>query len=159
MVLVLVAGVMWKVYNAGYSTADAKWQQQWLQRDLADITSSFQLEIKERAREQRYQRAVEQERERANEELAKIKRDRDAAGRAAVGLRKQLKAIQRQFADSETSRLTAFATGSASTAEVTILLAELLSEADGLAGKFAEEADKNFAAGTSCERNFNKVKL
>ncbi|EAO5074992.1 DUF2514 family protein, partial [Salmonella enterica] len=33
----------------------------------------------------------------------------------------------------------------------------LLGEADELAGKFAKEADERYAAGSTCERTYDKV--
>ncbi|VDZ79643.1 phage-tail assembly protein [Salmonella bongori] len=42
-------------------------------------------------------------------------------------------------------------------AETGILLAQLLGEADDLAGKFAKEADERYVAGSTCERTWDKV--
>lgn len=152
---VLAAVLLWFAYGKGYKAADSEWRLLWVQRDLGDMTISFHHELSERAQEQRYQRAIDEERNRANAELAKVKSDRDAADRAAGGMRSELKALQQQLADSETGRLTASVKGSASTAKAAVLLAELLSEADGMAGRFATEADRAYAAGSSCERSYD----
>ncbi|ECE7863412.1 DUF2514 family protein, partial [Salmonella enterica subsp. enterica serovar Teko] len=77
--------------------------------------------------------------------------------RARGGLQQQLAAVQRQLARSETGRLSALAAAGQAKAEAGILLAQLLSEADDLAGKFAKEADERYVAGNACERTYDKV--
>lgn len=117
----------------------------------------LQREVTERAKEQRRQHAADEEQKRADEELAKIQADADAAERARGGLQQQLAAVQRQLAGSETGRLSALAAASQAKAETGILLAQLLGEADDLAGKFAKEADERYVAGSTCERTWDKV--
>lgn len=85
--------------------------------------------------------------------------DADAAQRAGDGLQQQLSTLRRQLAGSETGRLSAIAAASAAKAETTRVLAELLSESDDLAGKFAKEADERYVAGSTCERTYDKVIL
>ncbi len=152
----LCAAAYW-CYSRGYQEADSSWKLQWAQRDLTDATTALQLEVTERAKEQRRQHAADEERKRADEELAKIQADVDAAERARGGLQQQLAAVQRQLARSETGRLSALAAAGQAKAEAGILLAQLLSEADDLAGKFAKEADERFVAGSTCERTYDKV--
>lgn len=156
-IILLVAFLLWRAYSAGLDSADAKWKGKWLQRDLADSTAALHRDVSERAEEQRRQRAVDEERERADEELAKVQADVDAANRARGGLQQQLTILQRQLARSETGRLSAIAAASAAKAEVASLLAELLSEADAMAGEFAKEADERYVAGSTCERTYDKV--
>ncbi|EKB7734157.1 DUF2514 family protein [Salmonella enterica] len=145
----LCAGAYW-CYSRGYQKADTSWKFQWAQRDLTDATAALQREVTERAKEQRRQHAADEERKRADEELAKIQADADAAERARGGL-------QQQLAGSETGRLSALAAASQAKAETGILLAQLLGEADDLAGKFAKEADERYVAGSACERTYDKV--
>lgn len=152
----LCAAAYW-CYSRGYQEADSSWKLQWAQRDLTDATTTLQREVTERAEEQRRQRAIDEEREKADEELAKVQADADAAKRARGGLQQQLAEIQRQLAASETGRISAITAASAAKAETGILLAQLLSEADDLAGKFAKEADERFVAGSTCERTYDKV--
>lgn len=156
-ITLLVAFLLWRAYGAGADSKDAEWQGRWLQRDLADSTAALHREVAERAEEQRRQRAVDEERERADEELAKVQADVDAANRARGGLQQQLTILQRQLARSETGRISALAAADAAKAEVAILLAELLSEADAMAGEFAKEADERYVAGSTCERTYDKV--
>ncbi|EDU3720871.1 DUF2514 domain-containing protein [Salmonella enterica subsp. diarizonae] len=145
----LCAGAYW-CYSRGYQKADTSWKFQWAQRDLTDATAALQHEVTERAKEQRRQHAADEERKRADEELAKIQANADAAERARSGL-------QQQLAGSETGRLSALAAASQAKAETGILLAQLLGEADDLAGKFAKEADERYVAGSTCERTWDKV--
>lgn len=100
----LCAAAYW-CYSRGYQKADSSWKFQWAQRDLTDATAALQREVTERAKEQRRQHAADEERKRADEELAKIQADADAAERARGGLQQQLAAVQRQLAGSETGRL------------------------------------------------------
>ncbi|WP_342656832.1 DUF2514 family protein [Pantoea sp. RSPAM1] len=156
-ITLLVAFLLWSVFNAGYESADSAWKQRWLQRDLADSTATLHREVAERTEERRRQQAVDEEKKRADEELAKVQADADAAQRAGDGLQQQLSTLRRQFARSETGRISAVAAAGAAKTETTRVLAELLNEADGLAGKFAEEADRAYAAGISCERTYGKI--
>lgn len=156
-ITLLVAFLLWRSYSAGFDAADGAWKLQWTQRDLLDSTAALHREVTERAEEQRRQAAVNEEKKRADAELAKVQADADAAERAAGGLRSQLTTIQRQLAGSETGRLSAVAAASVAKAQTGILLAQLLSEADDLAGKFAKEADERYVAGSTCERTYDKV--
>ncbi|EHI2277607.1 DUF2514 family protein [Salmonella enterica] len=156
-ITLLVAFLLWRAYSAGFDSADATWKGKWLQRDLVDSTAALHRDVSERAEEQRRQHAADEERKRSDEELAKIQADADAAERARGGLQQQLAAVQRQLAGSETGRLSALAAASQAKAETGILLAQLLGEADDLAGKFAKEADERYIAGSTCERTYDKV--
>ncbi|EFJ7594901.1 DUF2514 family protein, partial [Escherichia coli] len=60
--LLLVVFLLWRAYSAGFGSADADWRGRWLQRDLADSTAALHQEIAERGKEQRRQRAVDDER-------------------------------------------------------------------------------------------------
>ncbi|EOW0886151.1 DUF2514 family protein, partial [Citrobacter koseri] len=76
---------------------------------------------------------------------------------ARGGLQQQLTILQRQLARSETGRISALAAAGAAKAKVASLLAELLGEADAMAGEFAKEADERYVAGNTCERTYDKV--
>lgn len=156
-ITLLVAFLLWRAYDAGYDSADSAWSQQWLQRDLADSTATLHREVTERAEERRRQKVADDEQKRGASELAKVQADADASDLAARGLQRQLDTLQRQLAGSETSRLSAIAAASAAKTEVASLLAQLLGEADSLAGEFAKEADERYVAGSTCERTYDKV--
>ena len=144
-------------FSEGVKRTDAAWSLQWALRDVADLTVTLQREVSERAEEQRRQRAVDDERERAKKGLAVVQANADAADLAASRMRDEVTELSRQLAASETGRLSAVAAASAAKAEAARLLAELLGESDELAGAFAKEADGAYEAGASCERIYNKV--
>ncbi|HEM8064365.1 TPA: DUF2514 domain-containing protein [Enterobacter hormaechei] len=156
-ITLLVAFLLWRAYDAGYESADSVWKQHWLQRDLADSTAIMHREVAERAKERRRQLAADEERKRADIELAKVQADADAAQRTGDRLQQQLATIRKQLAGSETGRLSAIAAAGAAKAETTRVLAELLGESDKRAGIYAKEADERYAAGSSCERTYDKV--
>lgn len=156
-IIALVAFLLWRSYSAGYGAADSSWSFKWVQRDLADSTITLHREVAERAEEQRRQKAVDAEREQAEKELARVQANADAADLAAGGLREQLTTLQRQFAGSETGRLSALAAASAAKAQIASLLAQLLGEADAMAGEFAKEADERYVTGATCERTYDAV--
>lgn len=159
--IALVAFSLWAFshwrYTAGHEAADQAWQLKWSSRDTADAAATLKREAQERAEEQRRQSAADEERKHAEEELAKARADADIADRAGVGMRKQLDTLQRQLAGSETGRLSATVSASSARTEASILLAQLLSESDEMAGKYAAEADRNYVAGQSCERVYDRI--
>lgn len=144
-------------YTAGKRSSDLSWSKQWTERNAADAEAKSIREARERTEEQRRQRAVDEERERTDEELAKVQADADAAEHARNGLQRQIVNLQQQLAGSETGRLSAIAAAGATKAETTRVLAELLGESDKRAGIYAKEADERYAAGSSCERTYDKV--
>ncbi|PIJ48942.1 hypothetical protein BL250_16530 [Erwinia sp. OLTSP20] len=156
-ITLLVAFLIWRSYSAGYDSADAAWKLQWAQRDLSDSTAALHRDVSERAEEQRRQNAVNEEQNRADEELAKVQADADAARRVGNGLQQQLASIQAKYGRSETSRLSALAEASAAKAETARVLAELLGQSDKRAGIYAKEADERYAAGSSCEQIYDRV--
>jgi hypothetical protein len=160
-VVVIVALSFWGFshwrYTAGYDAADQAWQLKWSQRDAADTAETLKRAGQERAEEQRRQLAANEEQKHAEEELAKARSDAADADRAGAGLRKQLDTLQRQLAGSETGRLSANAAASTARTEASILLAQLLSESDKAAGEYAEQADRSYVSGQSCERTYDKV--
>lgn len=156
-ITLLVAFLLWRIFDAGYKSADSAWKQQWLQRDLTDSTATLHREVAERAEERRRQQAADEELERANEELAKVQADADAAQRTGDRLQQQLFKLRKQLAGSETGRISAIAAAGAAKAETTRVLAELLGQSDKRAGIYAKEADERYAAGSSCERTYDEV--
>lgn len=151
------AAFLYGIYHAGYKSADTHWKLEWAQRDKADLVEESKREGEERAEEQRRQKAADGERERAEKELAQAKTDAAAAGAVGERLQLDLANLRKQLAGSETGRLSATVAASTAKAQVGILLAQLLSESDKAAGEYAAEADRNYAAGQSCERSYDQV--
>ncbi|ELU6036707.1 DUF2514 domain-containing protein [Salmonella enterica] len=157
VITLLVAFSLWRAYSFGVDSTNSTWNLKWSQRDLVDSTAALHAEVAERTEERRRQQAADEERKRADEELAKVQADADAAQRAGDGLQQQLATLRRQLAGSETGRISAIAAAGAAKAETTRVLAELLGESDKRAGIYAKEADERYAAGSSCERTYDKV--
>ncbi|EIV9529805.1 TPA: DUF2514 domain-containing protein [Klebsiella aerogenes] len=156
-IILLVAFLLWRAFSFGVGTSDSNWRQKWLQRDISDSTAILHREVAERAKEQRRQQAADEEQKRANEELAKVQANADAAQRAGDGLQQQLAKLRSQLAGSETGRISAVAAAGAAKAETARVLAELLGESDRRAGIYAKEADSAYVSGNSCERTYDKV--
>ncbi|TGC25845.1 DUF2514 domain-containing protein [Escherichia sp. E1130] len=156
-ITLLVAFLLWRAYDAGYESADSVWKQQWLQRDLADSTATIHREVAERAKERRRQQAADEERKRADMELAKVQADADAAQRAGDGLQQQLATLRRQLAGSETGRISAIAAAGAAKAQTTRVLADMLSKSVDRNQQLAKFADEAYTAGKTCENTYRRV--
>ncbi|ENT4819211.1 TPA: DUF2514 family protein [Citrobacter farmeri] len=157
VLIALVAFLMRWCFSEGVKRTDADWSIKWALRDVSDLTVTLQREVSERAKEQRRQKIADEERKRADEELAKVQADFNAAQLAGDGLQRQLTELRGKLTRSETGSLSAIAAAGAAKAEVASLLAELLGEADDLAGKFATEADERYVSGQSCEQTYDRV--
>jgi hypothetical protein len=153
MALLLVA--CWGVWRGGYNAADQEWRQRWTERNAADVRAVAQRAAAERAEEQRRQRRVNEETERAEQELVAARAAAERANAAAGGLRSELDKLQFRLRVSEQRRDTAVTDAGKARAEAADLLAQLLRESDEMAGAFAEEADRSRIAGTACERAYN----
>lgn len=155
--IALVALSLWGAYSVGYDSANKYWQWKWTQRDKDDSDALAKRQADERAEEQRRQQAANQAAKDAEKDNKRLKVDAINAKRSADGLREQLSQLRRQFADSETGKLSSAASSSASKSQAIILLTELLSESNEAARKYAKEADRAYLAGQTCERIYDKV--
>ncbi|MDX6913350.1 DUF2514 domain-containing protein [Hafnia paralvei] len=157
LVALLVAGKIASHYRDKYHQVDKSWQLRWAQRDKDDSDALAQRQASERAEEQRRQQAANQAVKDADEDNKRLKADAINAKRSADGLRGQLSQLKRQFADSETGKLSSAASSSASKSQAIILLTQLLSESNEAAREYAKEADRAYSAGQTCERIYDKV--
>lgn len=82
VITLLVAFSLWRAYSFGVDSTNSTWNLKWSQRDLVDSTAALHAEVAERTEERRRQQAADEERKRADEELAKVQADADAARRA-----------------------------------------------------------------------------
>ncbi|MFO6490610.1 DUF2514 domain-containing protein [Hafnia alvei] len=155
--IALVALSLWGAYSVGYDSADKSWQLKWAQRDKVDSDALAQRQTDERAEEQRRQQAANQAVKDAEKDNERLKADAINAKRSASRLQQQLVQLRKQFADSETGKLSSAASSSASKSQAIILLTELLSESNEAAGEYAKEADRAYRAGQTCERVYDKV--
>jgi biopolymer transport protein ExbB/TolQ len=148
---------LYTIYRSGYDYADREWRLKWQQRDLADAKATLSRQANVRFEEQRRQQRSNEEHKRANEELAKLQADAADAERARSRLQQQLRQLRWQFGDSETARLSAVVAAGTAKAETFSVLAELLGESDRAAEIYAEEADRAYVAGSSCERTYDVI--
>lgn len=155
--LTLACSVSWIIYHAGYQASDSVWQVRWEKRNSTDLAEKIRNEQQDRAEEQRRQKITDGERERAETELVKAKGDAADADAAGKRLQRNLTEFKKRLAESEAGRVSALATASETRKEIGVLLAQLLSESDKAAGEYAAEADRNYAAGQSCERTYDAV--
>lgn len=152
LVVALCAGSAW----LASSHTDAKWQNRWQARDLADAQAAIQFADKQRRIEQERQGAIDAIQEQAQQDIATAQRN--AAIAAAESKRLQdgiADAITRLQADSGNPGATISSKTRASTSS---LLAELFREIDTAAGIYAAEADRARAAGLTCERAYDAVR-
>lgn len=157
MVVVLANLSLWVGHYTGYRDADKSWQLKWAQRNKADSDALAQRQADERAEEQRRQQVSNQAAKDADKDNEQLKVDAINAKRSVDGLREQLSQLRKQFADSETGKLSRAASASASKSQAIILLTQLLSESNEAAGEYAKEADRAYSAGQTCERVYDKV--
>nr|WP_279079703.1 DUF2514 family protein [Hafnia alvei] len=157
MVLLLANLFLWVGHYTGYRDADKSWQLKWTQRNKDDSDALAKRQADERAEEQRRQRAADQAAKDADEDNEQLKADALDAQRSANRLREQLAQLRKQFADSETGKLSNAASASASKSQAIILLTELLSESNETAREYAKEADRAYSAGQTCERIYTEV--
>lgn len=154
----VAAALLLVAFCSGHHAADRKWSQRWTERDAADAKAVAQRAANERAEEQRRQRRVNEETERAEQELVAARAAADRANAAAGGLRSELDKLQSRLRVSEKRRNTAVADASQARAEAADLLAQLLRESDEMAGAFAAEADSSRIAGRACERAYDAIR-
>ncbi|MBD9629735.1 DUF2514 family protein [Pseudomonas sp. PDM19] len=142
----LAAAVGW---HEGSGRMDAAWQAKWDQHGKADQQAAAVFEARQRAEEQRRQLSVNKviedadkkiDQVRANADVAADQRVRDAAAKYAD-----------RVAAAEAGRDSCTAAASKTAAQHARVLAELLGEADRLAGVYAEAADESRVRGLACE--------
>ena len=142
--VVLVAAAIWAVHDHGLKSERARWE-----------TKAYQATIQSYESASKFTSGVLTA-HKETEQDAQTKIDQlDNVIYNSIGLRDQLDAMQKRHA-ADLARSAEYS----KTAQNTIrVLAKLLSEADRLAGVYAENADRNRIAGQSCERAYNDLKL
>ena len=149
----LAGGFVWgmsKSHARGYAEADKAWSDKWNEHIAQDRIATLENEARERATEQRYQRGIEKV---TTDAQINIDKARDAADHAARADRlrelaeKRAADIERSAA-SPTSCTAAASQAAAKTARV---LADVLAEANAMAGRYAAAADGAIERGLACE--------
>src|SRR5690554_1641957 len=122
-----------------------------MQRDHAAASEAAQAQARER--ENALRRQLKEVETQADEKRKKLESDLINARRAAGGLQVELDKIR-----AESARSGAGTTGECETAGATTgMLAQLLAEFDGMAGVYAEQADRARLAGLICEQSYHAV--
>lgn len=153
LMLFLAAAGGWR---EGSARMDAQWQARWDEHEKQDYQAAAAFEARERATEQRYQQNINKVLEngqrnidqvRANATTAADQRVRDAAANYAG-----------RVAAAEAGRDSCTAAASQAAAKHARVLAELLGEADRLAGVYAEAADESRVRGLACEAAYDGIR-
>lgn len=154
LIFLAIIGVAWWY---GYRCATDVWKLKWLQRDAFEAQEIIRHEKSVRNEEQRRQKVTENETRDTARKLAQLRQDTIDAHSAADGMQRQLKQLRLQLARSETRQVSAVATASQANSKANMVLTQLLGELDKMAGKYAEEADRAYASGITCERIYDNV--
>jgi hypothetical protein len=135
-----------------------QWQANAYGKQIADIRSAqaealATAQTQARAEEQRRQAAIEGIRRDAQDHIAKAAADAVAADAAADSLREQVAKLARRPA-----RCPGIADGSETADPAALLLADLFSRADEIAGRMAAYADQSRIAGEACALSYDAVR-
>jgi hypothetical protein len=158
---VLVAAVLWGIHHHGYISGQSDerqvWQLKWAKRDADDLAALVAKQLTERNEEQRRQNQINQVTADAQTQLDKAWLDAANAQSANDKLQRSIANIRRQLAASETSKLSAIASASATKANAGVLLADMLSKSVERNQQLATTADDSRIAGLTCERSYNAI--
>jgi len=144
--LAIGAGGAWKMASLHYGSQIAT-----MQRDHAKASEAAQAQARER--ENALRRQLKEVETQADEKRNKLETDLANARRAASGLQVELDKIR-----SESARRSAGTSGECEAARTTAgMLAQMLAELDGMAGIYAEAADRARLAGLICEQSYHAV--
>lgn len=153
LLLFLAAAGGW---HEGSARMAASWQARWDDHEKQDKQAAAAFEARERAEEQRRQQSINKviedgqrniDQVRANASAAADQRVHDAAAKYAD-----------RVAAAEAGRDSCTAAASKAAAQHARVLAELLGEADRLAGVYAEAADESRVRGLACEAAYEGIR-
>lgn len=141
--VVLIAAGVWAVHDHGVKTERKRWE-----------TKAYQATIQSHEAASKFTAGVLTA-HKETEEDAQTKIDQlDSVVDSSISLREQLDTLQKRHSD-DRARSAEYSKTAKNTIRV---LAKLLSEADRLAGVYAENADRNRIAGHACERAYKDLK-
>jgi len=156
--LLAIAGVLaclWWAYSHGVSVTTTEWQGKWDKqaRELAEAkTKALELVHEE---EQRRQRAIDEVRQHAEQQIARAEADAAAADAAADSMRDTAERLAARAGKCPSNSATA--QSGAPAAEPSVVLADVLGRADARAGELAAAYDRSRAAGLACERAYDAL--
>jgi hypothetical protein len=144
-------------YQAGFNAADSAWQLKEEKRQKNDALALASKQEYERKEERRRRDETAKAAAEADARLAQERADAADAVRADNQLRATISTLRKQYAASETGRISAIASASAARANAAILLANVLESADKRAGELAQYADRARIRGQQCETTYKGV--
>ncbi|TAI99913.1 DUF2514 domain-containing protein [Pectobacterium versatile] len=157
LVVAALVAIYYAGHHAGYQQADQQWSLKWSKRDASDANELAIRIADARAEEQRRQRAANENRTNAQNELAAAKAAADTARAAAGGLHAKAERLAKRLAESERARNAgATGRGEAGTGGA-IVLAELFRRSDERAGELAAALDRSRIRGLTCERVYDSL--
>lgn len=153
LLLFLAAAAGW---HEGRARLDVAWQSRWDEHAKQDQQAAAAFEARERATEQRYQQNINKVLENGQRDIDQVR----ANASAAADKRVRDAGIQyaNRIAAAEAGRDSCTAAASQAAAQHARVLAELLGEADRLAGGYAEAADESRVRGLACEAAYSGLR-
>lgn len=146
------------LYTAGYQqgshTSERRWKLRWSERDAAQARLAAELEARSRAEEQRRRNEMEQVTQYAEQQLATLRADANAARRAAERLRRTVSELQRNSSSTDPRTGNTGSSGGAGSR----MLADVLAESVERNQQLAAEADRRRIAGLACEKAFDVIR-
>lgn len=156
-----LCGIIYAIHHHGYesgkSDTEQTWKLKWAKRDGQDVLELAGRQQQERTEEQRRQKKINQVNTDAQNQIDKARLDAANAKSAADRLQLTAANIRRQLAASETGRISAIASASATKASAGILLADVLSKSVERNQQLAATADDSRVNGLACERAYEAV--
>ncbi|MCE9936003.1 DUF2514 family protein [Aeromonas salmonicida] len=159
LVIAVLTGGGVALYQSGHSAGEEDerktWQAKW-DRQTAELAEARVQNVQlAREEEQRRQRAIDEVRQDAEQQIARVETDAAAASAVAAGVLEQARRLAAR------ANQCASHTGAAQPGETArqpaVVLADLLSRADARAGELARAYDRARASGLACERAYHSL--
>lgn len=157
---VALIGACWwtynQIYDAGYNDANASWEKKWIDQAAKLAEDRVKDEQEQRAREQYWQQQLNEVQQNAEQKIIDLEADLVIANSTADGVRDHA----RRMAERASKACSGSGTGAGgtSTESTSVVLAELFTRADEVAGELAEAYDRARIAGLACERGYGALR-
>ena len=156
LVIAVLTGGGVALYQSGHSAGEEDerktWQAKW-DRQTAELAEARVQNVQlAREEEQRRQRAIDEVRQDAEQQIARVETDAAAASAVAAGVLEQARRLATRASQcANHSRVTQ--SGDAAR-QPAVVLADVLGRADARAGELARAYDRARTAGLACERAY-----
>lgn len=156
LVIAVLTGGGVALYQSGHSAGEEDerktWQAKW-DRQTAELAEARVQNVQlAREEEQRRQRAIDEVRQDAEQQIARVETDAAAASAVAAGVLEQARRLATRASQcANHSRATQ--SGDAAR-QPAVVLADVLGRADARAGELARAYDRARTAGLACERAY-----